>query len=180
MSICYFISVISIISSWEIMLIGVSIVWKQLCFYLLWRYCLMMASCFILSFKSRWIHAELDQPVFHDLSNLQIEYLQNIHLIRGNHEAADINAVFGFRIECIERLVFLLTLSLSLSLSFFSWKKKVSVDYIAAIYVPYFFNRVSEMVFGLGIVSTSCLIGFLWLLWLKRKLSACMEALVGL
>lgn len=83
-----------------------------------------MASCFILSYKSRLIHAELDQPVFHDLSNLQIEYLQNIHLIRGNHEAADINAVFGFRIECIERLVFLLTLSLSLPLSFFFLKKE--------------------------------------------------------
>ncbi|KAK6120105.1 hypothetical protein DH2020_046141 [Rehmannia glutinosa] len=28
----------------------------------------------------------------------------NVHLIRGNHEAADINALFGFRIECIERM----------------------------------------------------------------------------
>jgi hypothetical protein len=28
-----------------------------------------------------------------------------VHLIRGNHEAADINALFGFRIECIERMV---------------------------------------------------------------------------
>ncbi|XP_034703107.1 serine/threonine-protein phosphatase BSL3-like isoform X2 [Vitis riparia] len=35
---------------------------------------------------------------------LKVEYLHNIHLIRGNHEAADINALFGFRIECIERL----------------------------------------------------------------------------
>jgi len=35
----------------------------------------------------------------------QIEYPMNVHLIRGNHEAADINALFGFRIECIERLV---------------------------------------------------------------------------
>jgi protein phosphatase len=34
----------------------------------------------------------------------QIEYPMNVHLIRGNHEAADINALFGFRIECIERL----------------------------------------------------------------------------
>lgn len=35
---------------------------------------------------------------------LKVEYPLNIHLIRGNHEAADINALFGFRIECIERM----------------------------------------------------------------------------
>ncbi|KAF1879028.1 hypothetical protein Lal_00047700 [Lupinus albus] len=35
---------------------------------------------------------------------LKIEYPDNLHLIRGNHEAADINALFGFRIECIERM----------------------------------------------------------------------------
>ncbi|KAH9626072.1 hypothetical protein KSS87_011379 [Heliosperma pusillum] len=35
---------------------------------------------------------------------LKVEYSHNVHLIRGNHEAADINALFGFRIECIERL----------------------------------------------------------------------------
>ncbi|KAM5584935.1 hypothetical protein ABKV19_004353 [Rosa sericea] len=35
---------------------------------------------------------------------LKVEYSQNVHLIRGNHEAADINALFGFRIECIERM----------------------------------------------------------------------------
>ncbi|KAJ7008409.1 serine/threonine-protein phosphatase BSL1-like isoform X3 [Populus alba x Populus x berolinensis] len=35
---------------------------------------------------------------------LKIEYPENVHLIRGNHEAADINALFGFRIECIERM----------------------------------------------------------------------------
>ncbi|KAH9311050.1 hypothetical protein KI387_026085, partial [Taxus chinensis] len=35
---------------------------------------------------------------------LKIEYPHNVHLIRGNHEAADINALFGFRIECIERM----------------------------------------------------------------------------
>ncbi|KAK3015551.1 hypothetical protein RJ639_007168 [Escallonia herrerae] len=35
---------------------------------------------------------------------LKVEYPHNIHLIRGNHEAADINALFGFRIECIERM----------------------------------------------------------------------------
>ncbi|CAL9214176.1 unnamed protein product [Arabidopsis halleri] len=33
-----------------------------------------------------------------------VEYQHNVHLIRGNHEAADINALFGFRIECIERM----------------------------------------------------------------------------
>ncbi|KAG1326336.1 Serine/threonine-protein phosphatase [Cocos nucifera] len=36
---------------------------------------------------------------------LKIEYPENVHLIRGNHEAADINALFGFRLECIERMV---------------------------------------------------------------------------
>ncbi len=41
----------------------------------------------------------------HLLFCLQIEYPMNVHLIRGNHEAADINALFGFRIECIERMV---------------------------------------------------------------------------
>lgn len=35
---------------------------------------------------------------------LKIEQPKNVHLIRGNHEAADINALFGFRLECIERL----------------------------------------------------------------------------
>ncbi|KAF2581913.1 hypothetical protein F2Q68_00002421 [Brassica cretica] len=35
---------------------------------------------------------------------LQIEYPENVHLFRGNHEAADINALFGFRLECIERM----------------------------------------------------------------------------
>ncbi|CAI5508310.1 unnamed protein product [Closterium sp. Naga37s-1] len=35
---------------------------------------------------------------------LKIEHPRNVHLIRGNHEAADINALFGFRIECIERM----------------------------------------------------------------------------
>ena len=34
----------------------------------------------------------------------QIEYPKNVHLLRGNHEAADINALFGFRLECVERL----------------------------------------------------------------------------
>ncbi|KAI5399368.1 Serine/threonine-protein phosphatase bsl1 [Lathyrus oleraceus] len=33
-----------------------------------------------------------------------IEYPDNVHLICGNHEAADINALFGFRIECIKRM----------------------------------------------------------------------------
>ncbi|CAI5961429.1 unnamed protein product [Closterium sp. NIES-64] len=35
---------------------------------------------------------------------LKIEFPRNVHLIRGNHEAADINALFGFRMECIERM----------------------------------------------------------------------------
>lgn len=40
----------------------------------------------------------------------QVEYPSNVHLIRGNHEAADINALFGFRIECIERMVYCLSI----------------------------------------------------------------------
>ncbi|KAK7845163.1 serine/threonine-protein phosphatase bsl1 [Quercus suber] len=39
-----------------------------------------------------------------EYSNFSIEYPENVHLIRGNHEAADINALFGFRLECIERM----------------------------------------------------------------------------
>ncbi|KAG6417721.1 hypothetical protein SASPL_119913 [Salvia splendens] len=35
---------------------------------------------------------------------MKVEHPNQIHLIRGNHEAADINALFGFRIECIERM----------------------------------------------------------------------------
>mmetsp|Transcript_3467 Transcript_3467/g.7218 ORF Transcript_3467/g.7218 Transcript_3467/m.7218 type:complete len:903 (-) Transcript_3467:555-3263(-) len=35
---------------------------------------------------------------------LKVEYPNSVHLIRGNHEAADINAQFGFRLECVERL----------------------------------------------------------------------------
>ncbi|XP_010522672.1 PREDICTED: serine/threonine-protein phosphatase BSL1 isoform X1 [Tarenaya hassleriana] len=35
---------------------------------------------------------------------LKIEYPESVHLIRGNHEAADINALFGFRLECMERM----------------------------------------------------------------------------
>ena len=35
---------------------------------------------------------------------LKIEHPQAVHLLRGNHEESDINALFGFRIECVERL----------------------------------------------------------------------------
>eukprot|EP00884_Botryococcus_braunii_P021758 jgi/Botrbrau1/8266/Bobra.0001s0017.1 len=35
---------------------------------------------------------------------LKLQYPTSVHLIRGNHEAADINALFGFRLECMERL----------------------------------------------------------------------------
>lgn len=35
---------------------------------------------------------------------LKIEHPKQVHLIRGNHEAHDINALFGFRLECLERL----------------------------------------------------------------------------
>lgn len=35
---------------------------------------------------------------------LKIEHPNQVHLLRGNHEEADINALFGFRMECVERL----------------------------------------------------------------------------
>ncbi|GMH40175.1 hypothetical protein BSKO_08079 [Bryopsis sp. KO-2023] len=35
---------------------------------------------------------------------LKIQHKDSVHLIRGNHEASDINALFGFRLECLERL----------------------------------------------------------------------------
>ena len=35
---------------------------------------------------------------------LKIEHPHAVHLLRGNHEEPDINALFGFRIECVERL----------------------------------------------------------------------------
>lgn len=35
---------------------------------------------------------------------LKVEHPNNVHLIRGNHEAVDINALFGFRDECLRRI----------------------------------------------------------------------------
>ena len=35
---------------------------------------------------------------------LKVEHPESVHLLRGNHEEADINALFGFRVECVERL----------------------------------------------------------------------------
>jgi len=35
---------------------------------------------------------------------LKVEYPRYVHLIRGNHEDEDINSLFGFRDECMERL----------------------------------------------------------------------------
>ena len=35
---------------------------------------------------------------------LKVEDPSSVHLLRGNHEEADINALFGFRIECLDRL----------------------------------------------------------------------------
>jgi hypothetical protein len=65
---------------------------------------------------------------------LKVEYPLNVHLIRGNHEAADINALFGFRIECIERMVMtmlhsdiLIRLFFISCLSLFFAKNRVSV-----------------------------------------------------
>ncbi|KAE8672100.1 Serine/threonine-protein phosphatase BSL1-like protein [Hibiscus syriacus] len=46
-----------------------------------------------------------EQLFMQDPRRYYIEYPESVHLIRGNHEAADINALFGFRIECIERMV---------------------------------------------------------------------------
>eukprot|EP00899_Mesostigma_viride_P011782 jgi/Mesvir1/20604/Mv14835-RA.2 len=38
------------------------------------------------------------------LMALKLEHPKSIHLIRGNHEAKDINKLFGFKSECCERL----------------------------------------------------------------------------
>ncbi|GFZ19496.1 BRI1 suppressor 1 (BSU1)-like 1 [Actinidia rufa] len=46
----------------------------------------------------------LDGSTLEFYTDTDIEYPENLHLIRGNHEAADINALFGFRLECIERM----------------------------------------------------------------------------
>lgn len=35
---------------------------------------------------------------------LKVEYPRHVHLIRGNHEDEDINSLFGFRDECMDRL----------------------------------------------------------------------------
>ncbi|XP_026438733.1 serine/threonine-protein phosphatase BSL1-like [Papaver somniferum] len=43
---------------------------------------------------------------------LKVEYPQDVHMIRGNLEAADIDALFGFTIECTERIV-LFTISMA-------------------------------------------------------------------
>ncbi|KAK1356073.1 Serine/threonine-protein phosphatase [Heracleum sosnowskyi] len=43
----------------------------------------------------------------HDVAlfdNIQIQYPDNVHLIRGNHEAPEVNSIFGFRAECIARM----------------------------------------------------------------------------
>ena len=37
--------------------------------------------------------------------NIQIQYPNNVHMIRGNNEAPDVNVLFGFRVEYVERLV---------------------------------------------------------------------------
>lgn len=37
--------------------------------------------------------------------NVQIQYPDNVYMIRGNHEAPEVNKIFGFRVECIERMV---------------------------------------------------------------------------
>jgi hypothetical protein len=84
---------------------------------------------------------------------LQIEYPEHVHLIRGNHEAADINALFGFRLECIERMVVMIVLHISLGIEIFD----TLVDLIPLC-------RVKVMVYGLGLDSTNYLIISLWLL----------------
>lgn len=73
-----------------------STAWRLLLYFLLSR------QDFILKFVNDLFGHSL---IVYMVMNLQIEYPDNVHLIRGNHEAADINALFGFRLECIERMV---------------------------------------------------------------------------
>ena len=74
---------------------------------------------------------------------LQVEYPNNVHLIRGNHEAADINALFGFRIECIERMVICLTYATYVENVF-------ALFWIQLIYPEWILIRVREMESGFG------------------------------
>ena len=98
---------------------------------------------------------------------LQIEYPENVHLIRGNHEAADINALFGFRLECIERMVYC-----HFSLDFLlGWTKP-------AFYI-FFFIRERMMGSGRGQDSINFSIIFPWLLSSRTKLYVCMVGLGG-
>jgi hypothetical protein len=83
---------------------------------------------------------------------LQIEYPEHVHLIRGNHEAADINALFGFRLECIERMVIMITLHVFARIEIF--------DTLADLTLLY---RVKVTVYGLGLDSTNCLTISHWL-----------------
>jgi len=73
---------------------------------------------------------------------LQVEYPNNIHLIRGNHEAADINALFGFRIECIERMV----RNFIHGKTFYTWE---NIFWVLKQHCD-FLLRVREMEFGHG------------------------------
>ena len=57
----------------------------------------------LLALKARHVRIAARAPPRADAAS-QIEYPKNVHLLRGNHEAADINALFGFRVECVERL----------------------------------------------------------------------------
>lgn len=100
---------------------------------------------------------------------VQIEYPENVHLIRGNHEAADINALFGFRIECIERMVWTNSMHVFIP-------SRCSSTLIHELLVC----RGKMMEYGHGHGSINFLIIFHLLHLLKRKLSVCMEGLEDL
>jgi len=98
---------------------------------------------------------------------LKIEYPENVHLIRGNHEAADINALFGFRLECIERMVWVI---FPLLFPFFS---AFGILLTGKLYR----ERMMEYGHGHGSINSSIIFHLQHLL--RRKLFACMVALEG-
>lgn len=100
---------------------------------------------------------------------LQIEYPENVHLIRGNHEAADINALFGFRLECIERMVHMLTHYAAF------WFFRVLIMIIMTMDTDLTI-RERTMEFGHGQDSINFSTTFHLLHSLKRKLSVCTVA----